>query len=127
MKKSCKISFRLAVALSINCAMIALIAVAPATSHAQTQSEMNRQTYKEYEIADAALNKAYKRTMSKLSKKAQAKLRVSQRAWIKFRDREVEIVAEGNRGGTIAPMEANLRATELTKLRTKYLQRYKAR
>ena len=95
----------------------------PKVSHAQTQREMNAQAAKEYEAADATLNKVYKQVMSKLGKQSQTNLRTKQRAWIKYRDKEAQEVADENRGGTIAPMEYYLRLTELTELRIEELKK----
>lgn len=101
---------------------LGLISVSPIASHAQTQSEMNQQARKDSEVADAALNKAYKSIMGSLDKQGQTKLRASQRAWLVFRDRESEFVADSDRGGSIAPMTYYMHYTKMTKTRTRELK-----
>ncbi|MCA1616454.1 MAG: lysozyme inhibitor LprI family protein [Acidobacteria bacterium] len=71
---------------------------------AMTQPDMNRCTALEFQKADAALNKIYRRLMKDAGAAEKAKLRAAQLAWIKFRDAHCEYESFGNKGGSIYPM-----------------------
>ena len=68
-----------------------LIALTPLTAPAQTQAEMDREACGEYQKADAELNRVYQQVLGEY--KADAlfveKLRVSQRAWLAYRDAQL--------------------------------------
>ena len=103
---------------------LVLIATMPTSSYAQSQAEMNQEASKNFDQADLALNRAYKQLLSKIDKEAQAKLKIAQRAWIAFRDGQAELEADLEaRGGSMAPLIYNGRRTEITKARTKELQK----
>jgi uncharacterized protein YecT (DUF1311 family) len=72
------------------CAAFGLMTV-PIPVYAQSQAEMNEQAAKDFDAADAAMNKAYKQLMNKLDKDAQAKLKSAQRAWLSFRDAQANL------------------------------------
>lgn len=92
--------------------------------YAQNQGEMNLQSFHDFEVADAKLNKAYKQLMGKLDKPAQAKLKAAQLAWITFRDAQAALEADlDGRGGTIAPTLYNVCRTDLTEKRTAELEK----
>jgi uncharacterized protein YecT (DUF1311 family) len=87
------------------CAALSLTGILPIPARAQSQAEMNQQAVKDFDAADAAMNKAYKQLMSKVDKEAQAKLRSAQRAWVAFRDAQADFEADLEaRGGSMAPM-----------------------
>ena len=105
------------------CAALSLTGILPIPARAQSQAEMNQHAEKDFDAADAAMNKAYKQLMSKLDKEAQAKLKSAQRAWVAFRDAQGDLEADLEaRGGSMAPMIYDGSRTELTKERTKELQ-----
>lgn len=88
----------------------------------QTQQEMNRQAYREFEKADRELNRAYAKLQKGLKDaKMQAKLKAAQRAWIKFRDAESAFWASQMEGGSAYPTLYAGRQANLTKKRTKEL------
>jgi uncharacterized protein YecT (DUF1311 family) len=59
---------------------------------AQTQVEMNACAGEEYKAADAELNRVYQAVLKKYKDDAKfvTKLRAAQRAWVAYRDAEVE-------------------------------------
>lgn len=61
---------------------------------AQTQSEINMQTCSEYKSADQKLNTFYRQILTQYQsdKVFIAKLKASQRAWVAFRDAELEAI-----------------------------------
>ena len=96
------------------------------------QSEMNQCAYEDFQKADKKLNDTYQALIKKAgnNKTYIKKLRVSQRAWVKFRDAELETmfscddenlrVCWGSMIGMLHPAAKQ----ELTEERTKRLQRY---
>jgi uncharacterized protein YecT (DUF1311 family) len=76
---------------------------------------MNRQAAKDFEQADAELNKTYEALLAKLpGAEAKEKLKQSQRAWLSFRDGEAAFAADQARGGSIAVTIRYETMTELT-------------
>jgi uncharacterized protein YecT (DUF1311 family) len=91
--------------------------------NAQTTAEMRDCAGKEYEAADAELNKVYQQLMSKLDTEGhQTALKEAQLAWIKFRDANCDFESYLNRGGTIYPIVNTGCQTGMTINRTKELQ-----
>lgn len=108
-------------------ALCALALVVPRpVAHAQTQYEMNRGESRNYAKADAELNRVYARLTKKLDKEGVAKLKKSQRAWIAYRDAEMEFAADTARGGSMSPMLYSGAGAQLTKDRIKDLNGYLA-
>jgi uncharacterized protein YecT (DUF1311 family) len=106
----------------IACFCISTATFAPSAAQAQSQHEMNAQAFNEFKAADAELNKAYKKLVSKIDAESKTKLSISQKAWIKFRDAEAELIADFNaRGGSMAPMIYHAEKALLTVDRTKQL------
>ncbi|MEI2300631.1 lysozyme inhibitor LprI family protein [Ensifer sp. MJa1] len=103
--------------------------------NAVTQMDMNICANKDYEAADAELNKVYKQALA--ATKAQDKelaqidanyvgaedaLKKAQRAWIGYRDGQCELSGFEARGGSMEPMLVSGCLTELTRSRTKELR-----
>lgn len=65
---------------------------------------------------DKELNKNYKLLMKKLNPKQQKALRTAQRAWIKFRDSEIDFISS-TETGTIGLLMRDDRLLSLTKQR----------
>ncbi len=93
---------------------VAFLAVA-ACAAAQTTHELRLEADAEYKQADAALNTAYKSVMAVLDDGQKTLLREAQRAWIPYRDADVEAEASVYAGGTLAPVIAADAATTLTR------------
>ena len=107
----------------IVCALLLLTLLYPFIGQAQSQGEMNRTSYEDFQVADAKLNQVYKQLTDKVDKQALEKLKASQCAWVVFRDAEADLQADLTaRGGTMAPLERNVTRTELTEARTAELK-----
>ena len=107
-------------------ALVIAALVAFPTSHAkaQSQAEMNHQAAKDFEKADAELNRTYAALMAKLpdAESKKRKLKESQRAWIAFRDAEAAFAADQFRGGSAAPVLRWTSMTGTTEQRIKQLK-----
>lgn len=99
---------------------LALVAPRP-IAQAQTQFEINQEEEKNYEKADAELNRVYAKLIKKLDKEGVAKLKKAQRAWIAYRDAEMEFAGDSARGGSMQPMLYSGTGAHLTKDRIKDL------
>lgn len=94
----------------------------------QTQFIMNQDADKEFKKADKELNTIYNRILQeyKSDQKFLSKLKVAQKAWIKFRDAEMDaLFPEEDKQfqyGSVFPMCWSMSLTKLTKERTKKLK-----
>ena len=95
------------------------------------QIEMNACAHQEYEAADAALNAAWKQLIAALEGQDAAlrEARAAQRAWLKFRDAEVNAHFPLDEGedphvmyGSMYPMSYSGLMTTLTQQRTEHLR-----
>lgn len=59
-----------------------------------TTAGMNNCTYKAYEMWDQELNKSYHELMDKLTPQSKQILKNSQREWMKFRDKEFQLIEQ---------------------------------
>ena len=111
-------------------ASILLILLASANSFAQTQAELNRDACATYKNADAEMNRTYKQILDKYLRETVfiEKLKAAQRAWIKFRDADLESLYPErdtlSAYGSVNPMCRCIAVSELTKERTKSLKRW---
>jgi len=89
----------------------------------QSQQGMNRCAGDDYERADKALNEQWSKVAAAYGDDAENKklLVDGQRAWIKYRDAQCELVASDNRGGSIWPLINSSCLADLTRQRTKEL------
>lgn len=89
----------------------------------RTTIEMKECAAREYKEADAALNKAYKEAMARLTSKEQKdKLKEAQKAWIKFRDLHCESEYLTWEGGSFGGVAHTNCMTSLTRKRTAQLE-----
>ncbi len=102
---------------------LGVAALHPIRVQAQSQGEMNRTAEQDFEKADAQLNKVYERVLHSLDAQGQEKLKTAERAWVSFREAESALAADAERGGTMAPLMASTRSTELTQQRTADLKK----
>lgn len=95
-------------------------------SRLSTQQEMNICAARNLDVADAALNEAYRKIEARLGKDTAplGQLRDAQRAWIAFRNAECAFAASGVEGGSIYPMIHADCLREATEARTAALQTY---
>lgn len=95
------------------------------------QAELNQCAYDDYQAADKKLNETWKKLMAKFKddRTATAKLKAAQKAWIAFRDAEIEAMFACDTNdrtcwGSMEPMLRNGELAALTKDRTTRLQKY---
>ncbi len=76
--------------------------------------------------ANAELDKSYKQLMGKLDAEQQKSLKEAQRAWIKWRDAEADVIARvgGAVGGSAMRVDYANAQTKLIKERTEVLRAY---
>jgi len=101
----------------------------PCWKAATTQSEINRCADLDARKADSVLNHTYKQLVSNLKsdRNARAKLRTAERAWLAFRDAQLQALfpAEDKQAeyGTMFPMCYAQAATAMTRARTAQLRK----
>ncbi len=111
----------------------ALLALSCATAHAQytgdidctnpmTQRDMNICANRDYAVADAELNAAYRDAMATLDETGKARLKDDERNWIAARDRECKAATAETQGGSIHPLDLAGCLAEKTKARTRELR-----
>jgi uncharacterized protein YecT (DUF1311 family) len=97
---------------------------------AQTQAALDEQSCGQFHKADVALNETYSKILKEYAKDQQfiAKLKTAQRAWLAFRDAELEaLYPKDNKQaeyGTVYPMCHCSELQFLTEERTKQLKRW---
>jgi uncharacterized protein YecT (DUF1311 family) len=97
---------------------------------AQTQGELDEQACGQFHKADVALNETYSKILKEYTRDEQfiAKLKTAQRAWLVFRDAELEaLYPKDNKQaeyGTVYPMCHCSELQFLTEARTKELKRW---
>ena len=101
-------------------------------SDPQTQTEMNICAGKDYQAADAELNRVYKLAIRSMKesdsdlppemKGAEKALRSAQRSWIPYRDKACEAYGFLARGGTMESLLVSSCLADLTRQRTKELK-----
>lgn len=82
------------------------------------QQGLNQCARRDFAKADALLNKTYREFVGK----SDDNLRKAQRAWLAFRDAECAYQSEGEKGGSLWPLEHADCMTELTNQRIKQLR-----
>jgi uncharacterized protein YecT (DUF1311 family) len=87
-----------------------------------SQAEASACAYREYQAADAELNKVYKQLSAKLDAEALEHLKRAETAWIKYRDADCEYEDSFYMGGTMRPMVNSFCMARVTKARTAELK-----
>lgn len=87
-------------------------------TEATTQLEYNELSGQLYEVWDAELNVIWKKLQNHLDKDNMEYLTKEERDWIKEKEKAVKKAGEACEGGSMQPMEENMKAAELTKQRT---------
>lgn len=109
-------------------ALLLALLVPIAASRAQgTQRDLNERAYRSAHAADSTLAVVYRRLEAKYRKDSVAlrKLRVAQRAWIAFRDAQIEATypdREQRAYGSVLPMCVSALQEELTRSRIAQLR-----
>ena len=88
-----------------------------------SQAEATGCARREYEAADAELNKVYGRLAAALDAEDKALLKASELAWIKYRDSTCEFESSQYKGGTMRPMIESFCLTRVTKARAAELNK----
>ncbi|HEX8335901.1 MAG TPA: lysozyme inhibitor LprI family protein [Pyrinomonadaceae bacterium] len=87
-----------------------------------SQAEASGCAHREYQAADAELNKAYNRLAGILDAEEKALLKTSELAWIKYRDSNCTFESSQYAGGTMRPMIESFCLTRVTRARTAELK-----
>ena len=87
-----------------------------------SQAEASGCAHREFQAADAELNKAYNRLAGVLDAEEKALLKASELAWIKYRDTNCTFESSQYAGGTMRPMIESFCLTRVTRARTAELQ-----
>ncbi|HEU4388297.1 MAG TPA: lysozyme inhibitor LprI family protein [Blastocatellia bacterium] len=109
---------------------IIITLLACAMPRAQAEADLNPDACAKYKKADAELNRVYQRVLSEYTKDAVfiQKLRAAQRAWIVYRDAQVEsrypALNKLSSYGNVYPVCRCLELIRLTNSRTTELQRW---
>lgn len=117
--------------LALACLSLPAAAQEVDCQNAVTQTEMNQCAHDDWELADAELNLAYKRTMQLLKgwdadlpeaeQGGAEALKEAQRAWITFRDKACEVEGYAMKGGSAEPLLVFGCMRQLTEDRTAQL------
>lgn len=97
-------------------------AVAANCGDAQTQSEMNRCFYADYNKADKALNSTYQKVIKLTSGEQRKLLQSAQKKWISYRDADCKFQTYKSSDGTVSPMNSAICLQTKTEQRTKELE-----
>lgn len=89
---------------------------------AQSQAEMNICWGNEYKKADAALNQVYRKLAGMLDEEPKAQLKEAQLAWLNYRDKNCEFVADVYKGGSLRPTVLAMCLFDVTNNRTTELR-----
>jgi uncharacterized protein YecT (DUF1311 family) len=91
--------------------------------NAETQDVMNACFAMEFKDADKEMNSVYQTVLSRLEREDRERVRVAQRAWLRYRDLHCEAVGSVQAGGgSLEPTEVYGCKADLTKARTKEVQ-----
>ena len=95
------------------------------------QMEINQCAANDFAVVDKKLNDTWEALLNKFKsdKTATARLRAAQKAWVVFRDAEIEATFACNDHsercwGSTEPMMRNIAMKDLTAIRTQRLQKY---
>ena len=101
---------------------------------AMAQQDMNICAHRDFEVADAELNAAWKEArdaakemdaeQSEDLKGAVAALLAAQRGWIAYRDGECDLAGFEARGGSMEPMLVSSCLADVTRARTNELKKF---
>jgi uncharacterized protein YecT (DUF1311 family) len=88
-----------------------------------TTAAMHACANERYQKADRELSTVYGELMKRLDKGRQEKLRLAQRAWLRFRDAHADFEGDYARGGTLAPVIKMSALADLTEARVAELRK----
>ena len=102
-------------------AFLLLITFSSTLCNAQSIAELKAQAYARYEKADKAMNAAYKKLIASLNEEGQERLKISQRAWVAYRNAQANFDCHHFDGGSFEGLEQIGSMDQLTQARTKRL------
>jgi uncharacterized protein YecT (DUF1311 family) len=91
--------------------------------NATTSSAMRACENRRYADAQHELDTAYQDLLRHLDERQRQKLRVAERAWLRFRDTNAEFQASLAQGGTLGPLLKTGSLTEMTQARAMELKK----
>lgn len=98
-----------------------------ACRNAMDQRTLNHCAGEEFDAADRELNAVYVTLLAAMNNDShRTRLRIAQRNWIQFRDKECSFETADNEGGSMHPMVYAGCLTRLTRARTQALQAHLA-
>jgi uncharacterized protein YecT (DUF1311 family) len=92
-------------------------------SSATTNAAMQSCESRRYAVEDHVLNAVYLNLMKKLDNVGRKKLRLSQTAWLRFRQSNSEFEADAARGGTLAGVVKITVLADMTRARVAELEK----
>ena len=95
--------------------------IQPCEGHG-SQAEASGCARREFQAADAELNKAYNRLAGILDAEEKALLKTSELAWLKYRDSNCTFESSQYAGGTMRPMIESFCLARVTRARTAELK-----
>ncbi|MFC6997915.1 lysozyme inhibitor LprI family protein [Rufibacter roseus] len=109
--------------------ILLMLLVVALGANAQTQADMNREAYAQYQKSDQELNSVYKQILAQYKTDTTfiANLKASQRLWVSFRDAELKMKFPDRKPGHYGSIHAICRANyleELTRDRTAKLREW---
>lgn len=119
------------VIFGVCCAVLLLLSAFPTFSqkkkpqpcaNAQSQADMNICWGNEYKKADTVLNQVYRKLAAMLDDEPKAQLKEAQLAWINYRDKNCEFVADVYKGGSLRPTVFAMCLLDVTNNRTTELR-----
>ena len=87
-----------------------------------SQAEASGCAHREFQAADAELNRTYNRLAGILDAEEKARLKEAELAWIKYRDTNCAFESSQYAGGTMRPMIESFCLTRVTKARAAELK-----
>lgn len=115
--------------LSVSIALlIAAAAVVPAQAQERESERPGTEEAAAVDRANAGIEKVYNQLLSKLEPEQQKSLKEAQRAWIKWRDAEADLIARlgGAIGGSALRVDYAKAQAKLIEERTEVLKRYRS-
>jgi uncharacterized protein YecT (DUF1311 family) len=89
----------------------------------QTQSELNRMSREELAAAEQQLHTVYEKLFDSFDATGREKLASAQKVWLAYREAEAVLEQDQVRGGSAAPTVLNAARAELTRQRTRQLEK----
>ena len=102
---------------------IVVFACGLAPVRAQSQGDMNHQSFVDFQKIDKELNDTYAKLLPKLGDNGKKKLKETELHWLAYRDSQARLEADAiAEGGSMAPLLYNEARARMTEVRIKELQ-----